>query len=371
MAARFLGVQEVPTSLGPAKILCFESDKSISTYDNNEPVGVTVPLLEASVFSIWYDSQKYYAISPGDNTQYIGDPSVYLTNGDRSIYIRNSGWCQFWLAGLPDDQYAEIYLPALLHFLDGDTYCLYGLEDLYGYDHMGPLPANYSVVNPSIGQLGSIRISNYTISDINFPGPPPQTQPYVTYYFRANPPRPSHPVAFDAEAFKIGFALGRLMWTPESPNDVDSGLGWSADPDYISWFANDYLGVNSVNGGGQWQRWYEYPYYKTNNGAAVGAFVINRTVDSYRYFGPILLSTEAENVSFERREKNSSSVLYYTANAATVNYAGKTWYVNSKGSYDRPTIYSKGDLPLFDATGYASLDDICIAILEAANVHGA
>lgn len=173
-------------------------------------------------------------------------------------------------------------------------------------------------------------------------------------------------MSYDADSFKAGFALGRLLWRPPARVTADTGLGWSAYPEYLTLTAGDYLGRVGIS---SYYSYHQYPYYKTGDGVAVGVFVYNRMNGEVNYCGPILLSTASANVRFERRHSGYSDVTYFTANGETLQYAGLTWYVNANGAWGNPSNYTKGLLPLFDAAGYTALEDICRAILRRARVH--
>ena len=51
-------------------------------------------------------------------------------------------------------------------------------------------------------------------------------------------------MSYDADSFKAGFALGRILWRPPTlRGDQDTGLGWAADPEYLVYNAGTFLGT--------------------------------------------------------------------------------------------------------------------------------
>lgn len=144
-------------------------------------------------------------------------------------------------------------------------------------------------------------------------------------------------MSYDADSFKAGFALGRLLWRPPVISDVDTGLGWTMPSEYAVRDAGTLL--CTVDGSSR------SPYSKRYNGIAACVILKNFTNSLGTWVGPILISTVEQNT-------------YYLANGddrILINsflYDGLRFYVDRE-NHTSP-VYGGGsqiptsDFPVYD-----------------------
>lgn len=159
-------------------------------------------------------------------------------------------------------------------------------------------------------------------------------------------------MSYDADSFKAGFALGRMLWRPPTMNTgIDTGLGWTADPDYLRFAANTYLGRSN-----------DRNFYKSRDGYAIAVYGVDHGDGQYGYnwYGPFLISTDQNAV----RYYYGGTQLTYQG---TVNYLGRTWYYNSNHHYQNAS-YDTGGLQVWTGTR-PTKSEVIIAILQAAHVR--
>ena len=67
-------------------------------------------------------------------------------------------------------------------------------------------------------------------------------------------------MSYDAESFKAGFALGRMLWRPPQNTNVTPGVVWTADPQFLIYTAGTIYCENSGT---------RTPYVKSRRGQAI------------------------------------------------------------------------------------------------------
>lgn len=128
-------------------------------------------------------------------------------------------------------------------------------------------------------------------------------------------------MSYDAESFKAGFAVGRMMWRPPTLiGTVDTRLGWTADPAWLVYDAGTDLGSNNYG-----------HYYKRNDGWAI-AIWDQRTANNGL---PVLFSTDA-NAAY-----TTASWLY-----SGVDSEGHTWYIGT-GAGEQGAGLNSGGLMIY------------------------
>lgn len=171
-------------------------------------------------------------------------------------------------------------------------------------------------------------------------------------------------MSYDADSFKAGFALGRMLWRPPQDTNIAPDIGWTADPEYLVSTA----GIELVQYGGGSSR---TPYIKQTNGLALCCVVTNLgPVYSQYWTGPLLISTDKNYVRYM-----VGDMLLLESN--TISYLGLTFYLNR--DYWNSPQWSGGDqtpvtsFPVFDASGYSvtasDMTSVALAIMQAANVR--
>lgn len=132
-------------------------------------------------------------------------------------------------------------------------------------------------------------------------------------------------MSYDADSFKAGFALGRILWRPPTlRGDQDTGLGWAADPEYL------------VRAEGYWI-------------CNVGSRVFSKYVDgpaiavtqdhcTSNWVGPMLISTVREYVYTTQGPGQA---------IGTFEYGGLTWYASY--SYWLPDANYSSHVPVITA----------------------
>lgn len=151
-------------------------------------------------------------------------------------------------------------------------------------------------------------------------------------------------MSYDAASFQAGFALGRMLWRPPTMYiGQDTGLGWSADPEYLRYSAGADLGRNNYSS-----------YTKRYDGWAIAIWEQRAANNGL----PILMSTD-------RNAAYTSASWLYTG----VDSAGHTWYIGTGAGEQGPGVNS-GGLMVHDGwmtpyTETATIDYIC----QLANVR--
>lgn len=120
-------------------------------------------------------------------------------------------------------------------------------------------------------------------------------------------------MSYDADSFKVGFALGRILWRPPTLLMLrDTGLGWSADPTWLAYDAGTDLGTSN-----------ERHFYKANDGYAIAVYAVDAD-ENWR--GPVLISTDFGAIATN-----------YNSDGAEFTYLGLTWRVNHGYHYRNAT----------------------------------
>lgn len=169
------------------------------------------------------------------------------------------------------------------------------------------------------------------------------------FFYNAGTGNFEYPYFYDKSSFLAGLAVGRLLWKPPNvPHNKDTGLGWNAEPAYLLYDADTYLGSNIG-----WGR----NYYKGYDGWAVCAWVDGAYQN---WHGPYLISTS--RVFAGINDPISGRI---PADLGPVNYLGLDWYY-TPGAHVKDRNFTT---PLKVITGnYESWDALTVAILQAANV---
>lgn len=100
-------------------------------------------------------------------------------------------------------------------------------------------------------------------------------------------------MSYDAESFKVGFALGRLLWKPPIIiSNVQPGIGWTASPEYI---IRNHEEIFATAPGST-----RTPFVKTNNGQAICYIALdnNGTQWSGHWNSVFLISTNRDYAAF-------------------------------------------------------------------------
>lgn len=119
-------------------------------------------------------------------------------------------------------------------------------------------------------------------------------------------------MAYNRESFLAGLAVGRAMWRPPmQTGEVPVEVRWTADPEYLVYDAGLWLG-HARN------YLYNYNYYKTSNGKAIGVFGVDYTYTGLGCYGPILISLDPASTHYN-----------WSGTAGSVVIDGITWYVNN------------------------------------------
>ena len=125
-------------------------------------------------------------------------------------------------------------------------------------------------------------------------------------------------MAYDKNSFLAGLALGRVLWRPPYSNeDIDTGLGWTANSRFLVHDANTILATAEESS--------RTPYTKTNNGWAI-CFVcenVNDTQWSGDWVNLYVISTVDNNTRFSVPNVGTSTVDY--------DYLGLRWRVRASG----------------------------------------
>lgn len=141
---------------------------------------------------------------------------------------------------------------------------------------------------------------------------------------------------------------------------IDTGLGWSADSDYLHNEAGEWLCDQAV--GSDSRR-----YDKVNGGYAVCVYSRGAWGGS-EWWGPVLISTEPDNVKTHIYGPNCDEI---KGSQTTVTYAGMTWYVAGQWHFpdsDISSFNSSDDLVQWYAY-YATLERLALTVLKAAKVR--
>lgn len=153
-----------------------------------------------------------------------------------------------------------------------------------------------------------------------------------------------------------GYPGSRLSANSEPGQSVDTGLGWSANSDYLVYnggmtFATIAAGV-----------WGTRTYTKRADGYAISVFVNS----GWKYIGPLTISTKSEYVE---QMVNGTSLSPATG---TVTYLNRTWYYNSgwwMPSGDVEEVTNVNILPYnVGQPSDIDIDAIVLAVLAAADV---
>lgn len=124
-------------------------------------------------------------------------------------------------------------------------------------------------------------------------------------------------MSYDAASFMAGFALGRLIWQPPTLiGEVDTGLGWTANPAYLVYDEGADLGSNNYG-----------HYTKRYDGWAIAIWE-QRTPSNGL---PVLFSTSADAAY------TSVSWLYSGQDSG-----GHTWYIGTGAGEQGAGINSGG-----------------------------
>lgn len=150
-------------------------------------------------------------------------------------------------------------------------------------------------------------------------------------------------MSYDAESFKAGFALGRLLWRPPTQLYDPLDLGWICDPQFLRYEAGTDLGVNN------------YAHYvKRYNGWAIAIWEQRDANNGL----PILVSTDQDAAY------TSADWLY-----SGTDSGGHTWYIGT-GAGEQGTGTNSGDLPVHNGTfGDYRTTEAIDRILSLANVR--
>lgn len=161
-------------------------------------------------------------------------------------------------------------------------------------------------------------------------------------------------MSYDAASFKAGFALGRMLWRPPAlRGDQDTGLGWSADPSWLIYDPDIYLG-----------RANDRYYHKQQGGWAI-AFFSHQTPSLWT--GPVLVSTEYSAVEEYYKNAYGQYVGYISPNDS-FTYAGLTWYVNHNYRY-QTNNFETGNVRYWQYEDVIDMTSWGIQILKAAKVR--
>lgn len=158
-------------------------------------------------------------------------------------------------------------------------------------------------------------------------------------------------MSFVLKDFQAGFALGRALWKPpRMKTEIDTGFGWAADPAYLVYNADTYLGT--ITSGTT------RSFKKSDNGWAVSAFLINY---DHSWTGPVLISTSEQAVRYEYNETSLPSSM-------TFSYIGLTWYANFNHHFSNVSSYDNGRRPIIDCAAFSDRYPV-EQILQAARVR--
>ena len=172
---------------------------------------------------------------------------------------------------------------------------------------------------------------------------------------------------YDAESFKAGFAIGRLLWKPPIKRaSGDTGLGWAANPAWLTYSAGIVATAPTGN---------RTPYTKPNDGWTVICTLYNG--DDGQYGGDwcdvATISTIRDNVIVTVPDA------YQSINSYT--YLGLTWYAGISGQNSIwggctrlessfPEIDMGGDQVVYNRGGDPTMiESVFLRIMQAAGVR--
>lgn len=164
-------------------------------------------------------------------------------------------------------------------------------------------------------------------------------------------------MSYDEASFKAGFALGRALWKPpRMKTDIDTGFGWTADPAYLVYNADTYLGRV---GGRQ--------FYKTNSGWAVSVMAINQG-GTYggNWTGPMIISTDQSAVAYT--VISSADGTHHLTSQGSFVYLEKTWYYNAQWHISNASVGDDAGRPIFYGNNVTH-PQVDINVLQAARVR--
>ena len=160
-------------------------------------------------------------------------------------------------------------------------------------------------------------------------------------------------MSYDEASFRAGFALGRALWRPPaSVGDVDTGLGWKANPNYLARDAGEYLGTQEE------RNWYKYA-----DGYAVCCFLITPGPPYFRLASSIMLASTTPEYATKTGYSTVGPDIEF-------DEYGLHWYAGWRlGMYDR--IVGSSPFPVVDTQGYAltSAEEVVRYVLQAAGVR--
>ena len=167
-------------------------------------------------------------------------------------------------------------------------------------------------------------------------------------------------MSYDEASFKAGFALGRALWKPpRTKTEIDTGFGWTADPAWMMYDADTWIGTN----GGR-------SYYKGRNGWAVVAWcnpAINTGgIQPGTWYGAYIISTDSNAAAI--KDYNGSIHTDVPNPHAPLQYLGLTWYFSVGSQFPARYDDFRTSAQIFTGT-YETKQDIARAILQAASVR--
>ena len=142
---------------------------------------------------------------------------------------------------------------------------------------------------------------------------------------------------------------------------IDTGLGWSADSDYLHNEAGEWLCDQAV---GRDSRRYD----KVNGGYAVCVYSRGAWGES-EWWGPVLISTEPDNVKTHIYGPFCDVI---KGDQQTASYAGMTWYVAGQWHFpdsDISSFNTADDLVNVVDSYFYNLGSFALAVLKAAKVR--
>ena len=151
-----------------------------------------------------------------------------------------------------------------------------------------------------------------------------------------------------------GYPGSRLSANSELGQSVDTGLGWSANSDYLVY--NGGMTFATISAG----VWGTSTYTKRSDGYAISVFVNS----GWDYIGPLTISTVSE---YTDKMVNGTT---YSPATGTVTYLNRTWYYNSGWwlpSEDVEEVTNVNILP-YSAGQPSDMDALVLAVLAAADV---
>ena len=147
-------------------------------------------------------------------------------------------------------------------------------------------------------------------------------------------------MSYDADSFKAGFALGRMLWRPPQNTNVTPGIVWTADPQFLIYAAGTIYCENSGT---------RTPYVKSSRGQAICVIITNANANEAggHWTWPYLISTDSDATKSSRPSAGIN-------NAVTFTYLGLTWYCRNQVAYNQSWGGSTdvvSDWPIFDWDG--------------------